>query len=326
MSLHPDREELMAWSDGEVPAERSTQIAAHTADCEACGSFVRSLESMSAQMSAWTIEAPPATLAPATPSSSAGFLSRRAMVWTAAAVLVIGVLATVRVECAPVPGCDLRTAHFAFMPSQAQPIVHQPLHTASAAEQQVFERDWLARRRLPIPSAPGAKVTVVLFIDWQCPACKAVEELYGAVFADFEKRMPGRVAVQFKDYPLNLRCNPNVPVEMHPAACEAAVAVRLAREHGTATAMIGWLFANQESLTPDSVRNAAQTIGKVPDFTARYAKVLADVARDVAEGKGLEVSGTPTCFINGILARGNSGKTLFKPDEIRMAIEAELKR
>jgi len=154
-------------------------------------------------------------------------------------------------------------------------------------------------------AAPGAKVTVVMFIDWQCPACRMV---------------------QFRDYPLNMRCNANVPVAMHPAACEAAVAVRLSREHGTSAVMIDWLFANQETLTPDSVRRAAATIGKVADFTARYAAVLNDVARDVAEGHGLEVGGTPTCFINGILARNDGGRSLFTPEEIRLAIETELRR
>lgn len=196
----------------------------------------------------------------------------------------------------------------------------------ATATTQAFERDWLARRRLPIKAAPGAKVTVVIFIDWQCPACKAAERAYGVVFADFEKRRPGAVVVQFRDYPLNMRCNPNVPVEMHPAACDAAVAVRLSREHGTSTAMIDWLFANQESLTPDLVRRAAATIGKVADFTTRDTAVLKDVARDVAEGHGLEVGGTPTCFINGILARNDGGRSLFTPEEIRLAIEAELKR
>ena len=326
MSLHPDREELMTWRDGEVAVERGAEIASHVDACVQCRDFVDSLRTVSAQLGRWTVDPAPASLKPASRQSSTRGGRRQAVLWAAAAVFVIGVLATVRVDCAPVPGCDLRTAHFAFMPQQTHPVVHEPLHAASAAEQQTFERDWLARRRLPITAAPGAKVTVVMFIDWQCPACKMAERAYAAVFADFEKRMPGAVAVQFRDYPLNTRCNPNVPVEMHSAACEAAVAVRLSREHGTATALINWLFDHQETLTPDAVRGAAQTVGKISDFAARYAAVLKDVARDVAEGRSLEVGGTPTCFINGVLARSNGGRSLFTPEEIRLAIEVELKR
>lgn len=189
-----------------------------------------------------------------------------------------------------------------------------------------FDSNWLSRRRLPLPAAPGAKVTVVIFLDWQCPACRMAEQAYNIVFAGFENRTPGAVAVVLKDYPLNSRCNPNVPVEMHAAACEAAVAVRLAREHNTAQSLIDFLFANQESLTPESVKAAAAKIGKVTDFDARYQTVLKDVMKDIGEGKAFEVGGTPTVYINGILARNDEGRSLFSPEEVRLAIEAELKR
>lgn len=248
----------------------------------------------------------------------------RSRLWAAAAVVLVGILATLRVDCSP--SCDLRTTHFTFMPGHASAAAADQLKPGNADAAQAFERDWLARRRLPVTPVPGAKVTVVMFLDWQCPACSVAERAYGVVFADFARRMPGAVEVRLKDYPLNRRCNPNVPVEMHPAACEAAVAVRLSREHGTAPAMIDWLFANQASLTPASVSTAAASIGHVPDFAARYVAVLNDVARDVAEGHGLEVGGTPTCFINGVLARNDGGRTLFTPDEVRRAIEIELKR
>lgn len=327
MSLHPDREELMAWRDGEMAAE----IASHVAGCAECRNAAAEFAGLSAKLAAWTVDAPGTRLSspalsarPALPARPAR-LARPALYWAAAA-LILGVMTTVRVECSPAPSCDIRTVHFAFMPSHTRPAAPDQVKTGVGPAPQAFERDWLSRRRLPIKGAPGAKVTVVMFLDWQCPACRLAERAYGQVFADFERRMPGAVAVELKDYPLNMRCNPNVPVEMHPAACEAAVAVRLAHERGTAPAMIDWLFANQEALTPASVDAAASSIGHVPDFAARYNAVLGDVARDVAEGHGLEVTGTPTCFINGILARNDGGRTLFTPEEIRLAIETELKR
>ena len=335
MNQHVDREELMAWRDGEIAGDRAAEIARHAAECATCRAAVAEFAGLSAKLAAWTVDVPGERLAaPARPAGAAlaadsarrASFARPAFYWAAAAVVMMGLLATVRVECSPAPSCDLRTVHFAFMPSHAHPAAPDQVKTGVAPASPAFERDWLSRRRLPIKAAPGAKVTVVMFLDWQCPACRLAERAYGQVFADFERRMPGAVAVELKDYPLNMRCNPNVPVEMHPAACEAAVAVRLAHERGTAPAMIDWLFANQESLTPASVRTAASSIGRVPDFAARYDAVLRDVARDVAEGHGLEVSGTPTCFINGILARNDGGRTLFTPEEVRLAIETELKR
>lgn len=326
MMSHPDREELMAWRDGEVPAPRSSDIREHVEQCANCADDLEALAALSARLDHWQVEPAPATLQPAARQGTTSSRSRRMVLWAAAAVVFIGALLSVRVECAP--ACDPRSVHFAWAdraPTSTRVDGDAQRSTPSAATA-AFERDWLSRRRLPVPAVPGAKVTVVMYIDWQCPACRAAERAYGVVFAEFEQRAPGAIKVVMKDYPLNTRCNPNVPVEMHPAACDAAVAVRLAREHKTERAMIEWLFANQESLTPDAVRQAAASVGHVPDFAARSAAVLRDVAKDVAEGHGLEVGGTPTCFINGVLARNDNGRSLFRPEEVRLAIDLELKR
>ena len=73
-------------------------------------------------------------------------------------------------------------------------------------------------------------------------------------------------------------------------------------------------------------RSAAASIGGITDFDARAKTVLASVASDIALGHALEVGGTPTCFINGVLARNDGGRTLFRPEEVRLALEAELAR
>ena len=88
------------------------------------------------------------------------------------------------------------------------------------------------------------------------------------------------------------------------ASCEAAVSVRLAREKGKADAMEDWLFANQPTLTPASVKEAARIVGGVTDFDARYASVLQLVKGDIEQGGQLKVQGTPTFFLNGIRLPG----------------------
>lgn len=194
------------------------------------------------------------------------------------------------------------------------------------AQPQAFESAWLSRPRQPIVgSHAAARVSVVTYLDWQCPSCRVAERAYAPVFADFARRLPGAVSVETRDYPLNSTCNPYVPISLHPAGCEAAVAVRLARARGTAPAMIDWLFAKQESLTPGSVRDAAAAVGKVADFATRYENVLREVAVDVADAHRFGVTSTPTYFINGILARGDNGR-LFSAEEMRRAIEIELAR
>jgi protein-disulfide isomerase len=91
---------------------------------------------------------------------------------------------------------------------------------------------------------------------------------------------------------------------MHPSACDAAVAVRLARQHGRGDQMEEWCFTHQEGMTPQTVRQAAREIGGVTDFDAQYASAIDGVKADIALGKQLNVTQTPTFFINGVKVDG----------------------
>ena len=81
---------------------------------------------------------------------------------------------------------------------------------------------------LAVPN-DGAKVLIVKFADYQCPACGQAYLQYKPIFAKYAASHPGPVKVVMKDYPLSADCNTNVQRTLHPAACEAAVAVRLAQ-------------------------------------------------------------------------------------------------
>ena len=104
------------------------------------------------------------------------------------------------------------------------------------------------------------------------------------------------------------------------ASCEAAVSVRLARERGKSAEMEDWLFANQPSLTPERVKEAARIVGGVSDFDARYAAMLQLVKADIEQGGQLQVQGTPTFFLNGIRLPG------LRAEFLDAAIALELKR
>ena len=85
--------------------------------------------------------------------------------------------------------------------------------------------------RWPCPT-DGAKVLIVKFNDYQCPPCRMTWEQYKPVIAKYMAQYPGKVKYVTKDYPLDGECNVNTPGAGHAAACEAAVAVRLARAKG----------------------------------------------------------------------------------------------
>lgn len=188
----------------------------------------------------------------------------------------------------------------------------------------LFEEAWWQQPRvdLGIP-ADGAKVVVVKFNDYQCGACKLTHDAYQPILAKFEQSSPGAVKMVLRDWPWNAKCNFNVPNEMHPGACEAAAAARMARDKGKAKfeEMEEWLFANQPTLSPQTVADAAKRILGVVDFAKEYAARLPDIKRDIADGGALGLDGTPLLFINGVRIRGVLPGSLFE-----LAITLELNK
>jgi uncharacterized membrane protein/protein-disulfide isomerase len=183
-----------------------------------------------------------------------------------------------------------------------------------------LERFMATAPRVPlvVPNE-GAKVLIVKFNDYQCPACGQSYLAYKPILAKFQATNPGAVKVVMKDYPLNSGCNPNVVQVIHPAACDAAVAVRLARLHNRGPEMEEWLYTHQQGMTPPIVRQAARDVGQVTDFDAKYSGTIEQVKGDVGLGKQLDVRSTPTFFINGVKVEG-----AWAPQYFEQAIAYEL--
>jgi protein-disulfide isomerase len=241
--------------------------------------------------------------------------------------VLIGVLVPLRMQCAEASSiCRLDGVRHLFGVAPANDPRPAATHPAPPASPAITAA---AQDAVPprVPAAPvgKARVVVTMFIDWQCPACRAAHQSYAAVFDDFERSAPGAVTFVVKDFPLNSACNAGVPSAPHGAACEAAVAVRLAREKGREREMVEWIFANQEGLTPDGVKAALASLTGVTDFDGRYAEEIAKVRADADEGVGLHVQFTPSCYVNGMPTNQPNGKWL-PPDELRAMIERELRK
>jgi len=183
-----------------------------------------------------------------------------------------------------------------------------------------FERWYLSQPRIPlIVPTEGAKVLIVKFNDFQCPACGQSYLLYKPILAKYEAEHPGAVKMVLKDYPLNRDCNEGISQTLHPSACDAAVAVRLAQAHNKAPELEEWLYTHQQGMTPPAVRQAARDIGGVTDFDAKYQATLSSVKSDVNLGKQLAIKATPTFFINGVKV-----ESAIAPQYFEQAIAYEL--
>ena len=184
----------------------------------------------------------------------------------------------------------------------------EQLQPAASAEQiKQLEAYLAAQPRVPLVApGDGAAVVIVKFNDYQCPGCGQTYRDYKPVLAKYAKDMPGKVKFITKDYPLERQCNVFIQQDLHSGACEAAVAVRLAREKGKGEAMEDWLYSNQPAMNPETVKKAAETVGGISakDFDARFNATLELVKADVAQGSQLKITGTPTFFVNGMRLPG----------------------
>ena len=139
----------------------------------------------------------------------------------------------------------------------------------------------------PARGPADAKLTVVLFSDFQCPFCSRVEP----TLKELEQAFPGQVRVVWKHQPLGF----------HPNARPAAMAAEAAREQGKFWQMHEKLFAGQQELSPAAYERWAKELGL--DLARFQASVKAGrgeprIAEDQALAQSVGANGTPTMFFN----------------------------
>lgn len=134
-------------------------------------------------------------------------------------------------------------------------------------------------------------VTVVNFSDMECPACKRAHELLSSL------NSTEGVKMVFRYFPLSI----------HKYGSISAKAVEAARELGKGWEMMDLLFSKQDEWANDP---------KIEDRLVEYAKSLGldgtvfknklnssevsvAVQQDINVGDSLQLSGTPTIFVNG---------------------------
>jgi protein-disulfide isomerase len=197
-----------------------------------------------------------------------------------------------------------------------------PVPTLTAEQQAQFEQWWDAQAKVNLPfESNGAKLFIVEFTDLQCPFCRQKYIELKPILEKYKAR-PKDVVLLVKYWPISSLCNSNLTQNVHPAACDAAAAVVMARRKGTAEQLSDWFFTHQDEMTPATVRAAAADIGKVTDFDAQYQRAIQEVKTDIALGSALGVSSTPSFFVNGKRVPGGG----LAPQYFSALFELELAR
>ncbi len=150
----------------------------------------------------------------------------------------------------------------------------------------------------------GGDVTVVEFLDYQCPACAGY---YRNITADVEQDYGDRITFVVRNFPL----------ESHPLALPAAQAAEAAGMQGKFAEMYHALYDNYEQwavneagdqLSDDEDRARAAFDRFATDIGLDIDQFHTDMASDAvaqrieadkADGEKADVTGTPTLFING---------------------------
>lgn len=151
-------------------------------------------------------------------------------------------------------------------------------------------------------TASEADVVIVEFGDFQCPHCKKLWESMEEYLATTDLS----VRVHFAHYPLNAACNPGVN-DLHPNACQAAIASVCAAQQDEFWAYGDRVFANQTDLDRDDLTSYAREEGLDLDAFATCMddpKTIAQVRYDIALGGKVDLPATPTFVVNGYVVTG----------------------
>jgi len=159
------------------------------------------------------------------------------------------------------------------------------------------ELDKLKNQFQPALGTAGAPVAIVVFSDFQCPHCKEEATMLRKNLID---AYPTQVRLYFKDFPLE---------SIHPWARSAAIAGRCVFKQKPEAfwSYHDYIFGHQETISPDTLKNNVMEWAKgLPEIDAmQLGQCLdsratdAEVAAEAAEGRALDINGTPTMFING---------------------------
>lgn len=154
----------------------------------------------------------------------------------------------------------------------------------------------------PAQGPNDAKVTMVEFVDFECPFCgRYARDTLPQLRRDYGDRIR-YVSRQF-------------PLDIHPHAAAAARTAVCADEQGRYWDLHDMLFAHQEELTKRDLAGYARELGLDMDGYAtclRAPATQARVERDLADGRRYGVTGTPAFFINGRLISGAQPYAAFK--------------
>jgi protein-disulfide isomerase len=156
----------------------------------------------------------------------------------------------------------------------------------------------------PSMGTPGAPVVLVLFTDYQCNFCRDEAKM---LRDNLLSAYPKEVRLYLKDFPIE---------QIHPWAKTAAIAGRCVFRQDPAAFWDyhDWVFDKQREITSENFKSKfLEFAGSKQLDVLQLTRCLdtrateAEVNQSIAEARALNVTATPTLFVNGRRLAGNPG-------------------
>lgn len=151
--------------------------------------------------------------------------------------------------------------------------------------------DFKEESKFKLATQPDAPIRLIIFSDFECPACKMFSEQLHALLPGYQ----GKVDIAYHFYPLDQSCNSAIKRPMHQHAC-AAARVALCLPPAEFQATHDGMFKNQSDLEA-YLQQVIQELGLqncVQDPATEKALQM-----DLALAEKVKLMSTPTFLLNG---------------------------
>ena len=150
----------------------------------------------------------------------------------------------------------------------------------------------------PLWGPVDSPIQIITFSDFECPSCR----YFFFTVAKLKNEYKNKFHIIFKHFPLNTTCNPGITNNLHPKACEAALAAEAARQQGKFWQFHDFVFVSDISKTTLSFSNLAaklhlDSLKFEADRRGDTAKNR--IAKTIQQGINLKIDGTPAVYVNG---------------------------
>ncbi|MFN7903774.1 MAG: DsbA family protein [Pseudobdellovibrionaceae bacterium] len=194
-------------------------------------------------------------------------------------------------------------AEFLTVLNRAAKKAQEQMYATQMSEQQKQLDAEMANPKKPVLNdstrlfgSPTAKITVVEYADFQCPACRS-----GYLsLKELKKRRGSQIQFHYK----------HMPLDFHPEAMPASryfEAIKM-QDVKKAEAFYTYLFENQRQLTDEAFLKKAAGLAKADlkklAVDIKSEQVQKRIDADMAEFQSFGYTGTPVVMINGVSMPG----------------------